>query len=168
MEYINFKHWVKFQWKHHYKEKVHATNTEKKNKLLKIQFVTNCIIHNGLKRIVNLDFSSIQSFKTSTTVCIRDISNWDKSMVNMCKVLSLNLSTPQMFSTNDTKRKLIYNHVNTYQSQWNKNYIRKFKYFKTILPSQIIYQAPNSTSACIWFCFCFNSAFVFLKQCFTK
>lgn len=30
MEYINFKHWVNFQQKNHYKEKVHATNTEKK------------------------------------------------------------------------------------------------------------------------------------------
>lgn len=93
-----------------------------------------------------------------------------KSVVSMCKALSLNLSTPpQIFVTKDTKRKLIYSHVNTYQSQWNKNYIRKFKYFKTILPSQIIYQAPNSTDGCIWFCFFyFNQPFVFLKQCFTK
>lgn len=57
---------------------------QKKNKLLKIQFVTNCIIHDGLKRIVNLDFSSIQIFKTSTKVCIKDIYNWDTSQWLAC------------------------------------------------------------------------------------
>lgn len=65
----------------------------------------------------------------------------------MCKALSLNptLPPPIFFFNQGYKKKIkIYNLVNTCQSQWNKNYIGKFKYFKTkFFPSQIILQAPT-------------------------
>lgn len=77
-----------------------------------------------------------------------------KSVVSMCKALSLNLSTPpQIFVTKDTKRKLIYSHVNTYQSQWNKPISESLNISRQFCPPKLFIRPPTPPLVAFGFVF---------------